>query len=48
MKARALAEVDAIASDAVEAIVEALVGTKAGKAEIASAVAGGDGGEGLT
>jgi F-type H+-transporting ATPase subunit b len=39
VKTRALAEVDAIARDAVEAIVEALVGTKVGKAEVASAVA---------
>jgi F-type H+-transporting ATPase subunit b len=38
VKTRALAEVDAIARDAVEAMVEALVGTKAGKSEIARAV----------
>lgn len=38
VKERALGEVDSIARDAVEAIVETLVGTKAGKAEIASAV----------
>jgi F-type H+-transporting ATPase subunit b len=38
VKASALSEVDSIARDAVEAMVEALVGTKAGKAEIASAV----------
>jgi F-type H+-transporting ATPase subunit b len=38
VKERALGEVDSIARDAVEAIVETLVGTKAGKADIASAV----------
>ena len=38
VKARALSEVDAIAKDAVETIVEVLVGTKVGKAEVASAV----------
>ena len=38
VKSRALADVDSIARDAVEAIVEALVGTKVGKAEVASAV----------
>jgi F-type H+-transporting ATPase subunit b len=38
VKASALSEVDSIARDAVEAMVEALVGTKAEKAEIASAV----------
>jgi F-type H+-transporting ATPase subunit b len=38
VKSRALADVDSIAKDAVEAIVEALVGTKVGKAQVASAV----------
>jgi len=38
VKERALGEVDSIARDAVEAIVETLVGTKAGKDTIASAV----------
>jgi F-type H+-transporting ATPase subunit b len=38
VKSRALADVDSIARDAVEAIVEALVGTKVGKAEVARAV----------
>jgi len=39
VKARALAEVDAIAKDATEAIVETLIGGGIGKAEIAQAVA---------
>ncbi len=39
VKTQALAGVDAIARDAVEAIVEALVGVQVGKAEVASAVA---------
>jgi F-type H+-transporting ATPase subunit b len=39
VKTRALAEVDAIARDATEAIVETLVGRGIGKAEIAQAVA---------
>jgi F-type H+-transporting ATPase subunit b len=39
VKDRALSEVDAIAKDAVETIVEVLVGTKVGKAEVESAVA---------
>jgi len=39
VKAQALAGVDAIARDAVEAIVEALVGTRVEKAQVASAVA---------
>lgn len=39
VKAEALGSVDAIARDAVEAIVEALVGTKVEKAQVASAVA---------
>lgn len=38
VKARALAEVDTIARDATEAIVEALMGLRASEAEIASAV----------
>lgn len=38
VKTRALAEVDAIAKDAAEAMVEALVGTRANEAEIAGAV----------
>jgi F-type H+-transporting ATPase subunit b len=38
VKERALAGVDAIAKDAVEAMIEVLVGTKAGKAEVAKAV----------
>lgn len=38
VKDRALAEVDAIARDATEAIVEALVGVRAGEAEIVRAV----------
>jgi F-type H+-transporting ATPase subunit b len=38
VKTRALADVDSIARDAVEAIVEALVGTKIGKPEVAKAV----------
>ncbi len=38
VKTRALAEVDAIARDAVEAMVEVLVGIKVGKSEIAKAV----------
>ena len=38
VKSQALAGVDAIARDAVEAIVEALVGTKVEKAQVASAV----------
>jgi F-type H+-transporting ATPase subunit b len=38
VKTRALGEVDAIARDAVEAMVEVLVGTKVGQAEIANAV----------
>ncbi len=38
VKSRALAEVDAIARDAAEAIVETLAGPGAGKAEIAQAV----------
>jgi F-type H+-transporting ATPase subunit b len=38
VKTRALGEVDAIARDAVEAMVEVLVGTKVGQAEIAIAV----------
>jgi len=39
VKERALSEVDTIARDAVETIVEVLVGTRAGKEEVASAVA---------
>ena len=39
VKTEALGSVDAIARDAVEAIVEALVGTKVEKAQVASAVA---------
>ena len=38
VKNQALAGVDAIARDAVEAIVEALVGTKVEKHQVASAV----------
>jgi len=38
VKARALTEVDAIAKDAADAIVESLVGRRAGEAEIAAAV----------
>ena len=38
VKTRALAEVDAIAKDAAEAIVETLAGTRASEAEIAGAV----------
>lgn len=38
VKSRALGEVDAIARDAVEAMVEVLVGAKVGKAAVASAV----------
>ena len=38
MKSRALAQVDAIAKDAAEAMVEVLIGAGIGKAEIASAV----------
>lgn len=38
VKTRALAEVDAIARDAAEAMVDALLGTRAGEAEIAAAV----------
>lgn len=38
VKARALTEVDAIAKDAVDAIVEALMGRRADEAEIAAAV----------
>lgn len=39
VKERALSEVDAIARDAVETIVEVLVGTRAGKEDVAKAVA---------
>jgi F-type H+-transporting ATPase subunit b len=39
VKTEALSSVDAIARDAVEAIVEALVGTKVEKGQVASAVA---------
>jgi hypothetical protein len=38
VKSRALAEVDAIARDAADAIVEMLAGTRANEAEIARAV----------
>ena len=38
VKSRALAQVDAIAKDAAEAMVEVLIGAGIGKAEIASAV----------
>ena len=38
VKSRALGDVDSIARDAVEAIVEALVGTKIGKPDVARAV----------